>query len=148
MSCFVAQAWGPSSTGSGADPEQLGGLRRHRWLPGAGLKLPERHHNMTRAAGRGWQQGAVGLLCFGKSQQQWKEDTRDPGKCMCLENVMDMAEGSVLSTALMSLLSKNHGQLPCLEGTVAEECCPAQKERDLDTKGVVGELQIIICVCT
>lgn len=39
--------------GLGADPEQVGGLRRQRWVPGAGLKLPERHHNITRAVGRG-----------------------------------------------------------------------------------------------
>lgn len=67
---------------------------------------------------------------------------------MCLENVIDMAEGSMVSTGLMSLLLENQGQFLCLEVAAAEECCPAQKNRELNTKGVVGEVQIIISVCT
>lgn len=66
--------------GWGAEPEQVGGLRRQGWVPEAGLKLPDRHHGMARTVGRGWKQGAVGLLCFDKSQQSWKEDARDSGK--------------------------------------------------------------------
>lgn len=68
--------------------------------------------------------------------------------CICLENIIDMAERSMLSTALTSLFLENQGQFPCLEVAVAEECCPAQKKRELDTKGVVGEVQIIFFVCT
>lgn len=67
---------------------------------------------------------------------------------MCLANVIDMAEGSMLSSASMSLLLENQGQFPCLEVAVTEECCPAQKKSELNTKGVVGEVQIIIFVCT
>lgn len=67
---------------------------------------------------------------------------------MCLANVIDMAEGSMLSSALMSLVLENQEQFPCLEVAVAEEYCPAQKKREHDTKGVVGEARIIIFVCT
>lgn len=59
---------------------------------------------------------------------------------------MDMAEGSMLSTALMSLLLENQGQFSCIEGAVAENCCSAQKKRELGTKGVLGEIRIIVFV--
>lgn len=67
-SCFVAQVWGPQQQGLGSRARAGGQAEETGWVPGAGLKLPERCHSMTRAVGRGWKQDAAGL-CFGKSQQ-------------------------------------------------------------------------------
>lgn len=65
---------------------------------------------------------------------------------MCLDNIIRVAEKSILGRALMSLLFENQGRFPYLEVIVAEESCPSQKKRTLTTKEVVDEVQIIICL--
>ena len=54
--------------------------------------------------------------------------------CMCLENVIDAEEESMLSRALMSPLFENQEQFPRLQVAVAEESCPLQKKGNSSRK--------------
>ncbi|XP_014793925.1 PREDICTED: tomoregulin-1 [Calidris pugnax] len=86
--------------------------------------------------GEGWKLGPVGLLRLSKSQQWRKEDACDARPCMCLENVIDVAEESMLSRALMSLKTK--ARFPAYRHLWQRKAA-LFRENELITKAVDGE---------